>query len=851
MTLLAEPPVAAPEPEAPAPPTRGPRQRWWQGWRVPFRLARRDVARRPGRTLLVVLLMALPVAVMTLADMRFRHVDVYEDTSYSYIKADAQVHMNFEYCESFCSRAQVEAVLPEGSRIGWADTASVPIRTDAVGPEFVTVVVIDRDSSLTATTAPRSGRWPTADGEVAMETSAARTLELEMGSTFELAYQSRRFTLVGLLDESSYDLMVAPGFDVSVVRPGNTGSVGYIDLPDGFDAAAWRTLSPLASQLSVGPERYVYEQSDVNRTLTLGWLAGVLGMSVMGVIVASAFAISGRRQLVMLGQLSASGADRTTVARTLGLLGTISGALGAVLGVIVAQIVLANWSNVLFGNRHYRFVLGDVLFIAATAAAMATIAALAPVRSLTKVSVLSALGGRRPVGEVPPGVVKSGAALLGGGLLITVVAVRAGSTGGGNDTALMVLLGMLAAVLGVCALSPVMVDRVVGLVSGAGGSLRIAARSLTRHRPRAAAVLASLLLVGMTASGGSAFVEHNLDKSDGGAALAEQRNDVISVWSVQTSFGGADPMPIDTPTLVSQEVQSQAEDILGSIEWTSANVAFDRDEWSSEMGMVSYLVVDDAVLDLFGVSDAHRKLIDESAQRGVQLRRDGYSRWSGSMIPIVDAPELRMYAPLPFISADAAESMGLAVVRNAYLFGRTDHSVTVDEAAQIATASAASTVDAIYYDIDEAAVSTFWDLSQWPADNRGEISPQQWRMITAGITLLIVTLIVAFGMALWAVEGRDERDVLVAVGASPATMARVAGWRAGGLTLAAMVVAVPAGLAIAWMFARAATGDVAMPWLVAALLLFAVPLVIGLGAWASSAIAQRVRPVRMSSLTTD
>ncbi len=147
------------------------------------------------------------------------------------------------------------------------------------------------------------------------------------------------------------------------MRPGSTSSIGFIDLPDGFDAAAWRDASPFGLQLTVGPERYVSEQSDINRMLTLGWLAGVLGMSVMGVIVASAFAISGRRQLVMLGQLSASGADRTTVARSLGLLGTISGALGAVLGVLVAPLVRAQWSNTLFGNRDDRFVFGDVLFI--------------------------------------------------------------------------------------------------------------------------------------------------------------------------------------------------------------------------------------------------------------------------------------------------------------------------------------------------------------------------------------------------------------------------------------------------------------------------------------------------------
>jgi putative ABC transport system permease protein len=850
VTLLAEPPVAAPEPEAPAPPTRGPRSRWWHGWRVPFRLARRDIARRPGRTLLVVLLMALPVAVMTLADMRYRSVEVYGTDSFAYLDYDARVQLSGEYCDTFCSRAQVEAVLPTGSRIGWADTASVPIRTDALGPAFVTVVVIDSNASLTATTAPRSGRWPTAANEVAMEVSTARSLELDIGSTFELAYQSRRFTLVGLLDKSGYDLMVAPGFDVSVVRPGNTSSVGFIDLPAGFDVAAWQATSPTGVQLSTRGYTEVYEETDLNRTLTLGWLAGVLGMSVLGVIVASAFAISGRRQLVMLGQLSASGADRTTVARSLGLLGTISGALGAVFGVIVALAVRAKWSHELFGNRAERFVIGDVLFVAVTAAAVATIAALAPVRSLTKVSVLSALGGRRPVGEVPAGVVKSGAVLFGGGLLVTVVAVRSGANGGGEESGILVVLGMIAAVLGVCALSPVMVDRVAGLVGSAGGALRIAARSLTRHRPRAAAVMASLLLVGMTASGASAFVEHNLDKSDGGPSLTEQRNDVVLLQSVQLSFTGSDPVPIDTPTPVPNAVRSQAADILGSIEWTSASLAFDRDEWSSEMGMVSYLVVDDAVLDLFGVSAAHRRAIEE-APRGVQLARNNNVRWPDSFVPVVDAPELQMYAWLPFVSSAAAESMGLTVVRDAYLLGRTDHSITLDEAGKIDTASAASTVDALYYDIVEAAVSTSWELSQWPDSGSVKISPQQWRVITAGITLLIVTLIVAFGMALWAVEGRDERDVLVAVGASPSTMAKVAGWRAGGLTLAAMVVAVPAGLAVAWMFARAATGHISMPWMVALLLTFAVPFVVGVGAWGSSAIAQRVRPVRMSSLTTD
>lgn len=117
--------------------------------------------------------------------------------------------------------------------------------------------------------------------------------------------------------------------------------------------------------------------------------------------------------------------------------------------------------------------------------------------------------------------------------------------------------------------------------------------------------------------------------------------------------------------------------------------------------------------------------------------------------------------------------------------------------------------------------------------------------------LTVTLLLVSIGMALWAVESRDERDVLVAVGASPTTLARVAAWRAGGITFGAMLIAVPMGLCVAWAIARAAHGAIAVPWLLAAMLLFAMPAVIGLGALGCSACAQRVRPVRMSTLAAD
>jgi len=42
-----------------------------------------------------------------------------------------------------------------------------------------------------------------------------------------------------------------------------------------------------------------------------------------------------------------------------------------------------------------------------------------------------------------------------------------------------------------------------------------------------------------------------------------------------------------------------------------------------------------------------------------------------------------------------------------------------------------------------------------------------------------------------------------------------------------------------------------VPWALLAVLLLAVPLVVGVAAWLTSTIAQRVRPVTMSNLAVD
>ena len=66
--------------------------------------------------------------------------------------------------------------------------------------------------------------------------------------------------------------------------------------------------------------------------------------------------------------------------------------------------------------------------------------------------------------------------------------------------------------------------------------------------------------------------------------------------------------------------------------------------------------------------------------------------------------------------------------------------------------------------------------------------------IVIGIVLALILLVVAIGLALAATESRDERDVLVAVGARPRTIRSLAGSKALIITLTGVALAIPTGL---------------------------------------------------------
>jgi hypothetical protein len=144
----------------------------------------------------------------------------------------------------------------------------------------------------------------------------------------------------------------------------------------------------------------------------------------------------------------------------------------------------------------------------------------------------------------------------------------------------------------------------------------------------------------------------------------------------------------------------------------------------------------------------------------------------------------------------------------------------------------------------------------WSGTGGGGVSNTEVRQIVLGIVVLLALIVLAMSLALSAAETRDERDILVSLGARPSTMRAVSSWKAALLSASGALVAVPTGfIPVAVVFlAIAKPGEVAhiaFPWTTILQLLIAAPLIAAGVAYVGSSLAQRVRPTRMSTFATD
>ncbi|MGH9274406.1 MAG: FtsX-like permease family protein, partial [Acidimicrobiales bacterium] len=453
--------------------------------RLPLRLARREVWRRPGRTALVALLVAIPVAAMTLAVVLIRTNESrtpLEEWERQNGQADARLFggvgafgepipvgkPGFERVE-LSDRPAVD--LPEGTRVILVAERYMRVRTVGGDRAFVDMSDLPLGDPLTAGVHDLiEGRAPTDRGEVALGANLARRLHARVGEDLVLDRPEVTLRVVGLVEHvgciSCPTLLAAPGeLDMfAESMEGNTFQL--LDLPDGLTQAERTALAATSDGYVELRETFIASfQRGEAATSPVRWsfVLGALALTVVAIVISAAFAVGARRQLVTLGQLSASGVPPSTVRAGLVLQGTVTGVVGAAAGLAIATAALALAQGLvehILDERidGYTIRATDVALAALIGVGAATVAALIPARTAAGIPTLAALAGHRPLAPVSRRLIAWGFAGMIGGLALLALAVVGNQTNQSGDLwAYVAIFGGVAELLGACALAPAVV----------------------------------------------------------------------------------------------------------------------------------------------------------------------------------------------------------------------------------------------------------------------------------------------------------------------------------------------------------------------------------------------------------
>ncbi|MFT4215203.1 MAG: ABC transporter permease [Microbacterium sp.] len=447
----------APAPAGPAHPSRAAR------WRVAVRLARRQVRRTWVSSLLIVALVALPIAGMT-------GLAVFVD---SMIGTSAE--------KTTAELGQMQAwVQPGGvpdagfwqapNEIYWTGYATsyeppegeIPTSPIAALPPGTETIPVSRDQERIETVAgiaavpawagavwdPRfagksaleSGRAPQNAHEVLVTAATLTRTGQQVGGTLTLAGTGDQFTIVGTFDEvtlADSDSAVAffdagrfestqwflPERALPWAEVQQLNERGFVVFSRAVAENPPQWTSPLGDGAMIDADTQHLQQQLM---LAAGLAAAGGAAAYMVVMLAgAAFAVSARRQQRALAIAASVGADARDLRRTIRLqgsvLGLIGGLIGIGLGVALAAVVIHltdDGSVELFWGFHVPWVL--LAAIGVFAVLVGTASALMPARGVARSDTISALRGARRPQKVTASRPLWGSLLLIVGIAITI-----------------------------------------------------------------------------------------------------------------------------------------------------------------------------------------------------------------------------------------------------------------------------------------------------------------------------------------------------------------------------------------------------------------------------------------------
>ncbi len=844
--------------------------------RLATRIAVREARRRPFRSLLVVALVAIPVMGMTVATTLIRTDDRTAleqwDDEYGTTDLRASIGADAEPDDAFLDG------LPAGTRYTTVIETTLPVRDEA-NRAFARFVALDWTNPILGGRYTLLDGRPPADGhEVAVNRSTASKFDVGPGDTLDLVRPGVSFDVVGIVSDRECvhcDVFIVQEQVIPVPAFQGFSRLLLIDLPGtptatellafGDTAATGGTATSYIEPRPV-PGIPTYDASP-DAAIRWSIVVGALALAVVGIVIAAAFTVGARRQLVLLGQLSANGASESILKRTLVLQGTVTGITGAVVGISGGLLGLHQFQGTVerFLDRRlagYDIALSSLITIAAIGVAGATLAALVPARSAARIPTLHALAGRRPVERVRASFTGSGVVAVIAGLGLLAVATIGARSGQSGDTwAAVAILGGLGVLFGATALTPAMVERLEPFAGRARGTLRLAARSLARNRTRSGAVIAAVAAAGALAVGGTATaraVDTSVDYTSlrPGTAVAS-----FVEYDPETGFETHLPVPTDVDASLRETFPDATFD-TPTLLAADVTIDYPPDPTTGDTyaaGGNSVLVVDEGLAERMGLSSRARKA----------LRTDGIV-----VIDYDDGPEQDVTVRLA----------GHAPIGAALRFSR--YSLDQVAAGVYVTPETAATLDLPTTEsplfISTAGPFTeiqLFDLSELygygdgaggygiSASNGGEnrldlqigfernrLDTRLLELLLAAVSVLFALIVVAIGLALAAADEADERETLTVAGAGPGVLARVSGSKAWILATLGFLLAVPVGfLPAATVVSSSGQQSRALyfPTSVVLTLVVIAPLAVGVLAFGVTSVTRRVRPVRISTATFD
>ena len=639
-----------------------------RGWRPALRIAWRDALRHRGRSILVLVMVALPVLAVSAAAVVIRtsQLSGAEGVERRMGAAEARVRTDGAgpvlqapdpdrqgWMPSGEDQGQDQALLDAAAvtRVLGPDTRLLPIRDGwggvRLGDRVVDLAVteVDLADPLAAGLFELGdGRLPRGTGEV-VANQALLDRGIALGDEIDLG--AREVTVVGVGRHAQNRTMPTVLGSIGSVLTEDEGPredwlVGRPEPVTWQDVQALNALGGVVASRAVladppdvadVPGQLGYSTGPDDQVYAVAVLVVVMALLEVVLLAGPAFAVGARRHARSLALMAASGGTPAQSRRVILASGLVLGAVASGAGLVLG--VVAGWALLPLVQRFDGSWFGPLdvplTWLAAIALfglASAFLASVVPAWIASRQDVVAVLAGRRGDRKPRAATPVLGLVLLGAGIAGSSYGAVASDDGNG---AVWMAGSAVVSVLGMILVVPVVVALAGRLAGRLPLAMRYAARDAARHRTRTvpavaavAATVAGVVALGIANASDELQNEHTYLPE---LTMGEGR---VTVGSGTVLIGedAPDPRPLydrmeqvvhDTaPDVTTRQVLS-VEEPYGTDGYTSVSVTTDESTWEDEDNYLAYsgptLMVADTATEA-GISGAAADAVDEALAAG-------------------------------------------------------------------------------------------------------------------------------------------------------------------------------------------------------------------------------------------